>query len=118
MKNLLKAEEAAMFVFSIYLLSHLEVHWWVYLLLVLGPDIGMLGYLVNQKVGAVSYNIFHHKGIATTVYAAGIIFNNDLLQIVGLILFGHASMDRIFGYGLKYQSGFKHTHLGDLQKRN
>jgi hypothetical protein len=118
MKNLLRAEEAAMFVFCIYLLSHLEVPWWVYLLLALGPDMGMLGYLINEKVGAITYNVFHHKGIAIAVYALGIIFNNEFLQIAGLILFGHSSLDRIFGYGLKYDSGFKHTHLGELQKRH
>lgn len=116
MKNLLRVEEAAMFVFCIYLLNQLDSHWWTYLLLVLGPDIGMLGYLVNPKTGAVSYNIFHHKGIAVVLYAAGVYFHNEVLQIAGVILFGHSSMDRMFGYGLKYFTGFKHTHLGTLEK--
>ena len=35
-------------------------------------------------------------------------------QLPGIILFGHASMDRIFGYGLKFSDNFKHTHLGNL----
>ena len=24
----------------------------------------------------------------------------------------HASFDRVFGYGLKYEDAFRHTHLG------
>jgi hypothetical protein len=112
MKNLLRAEEAAMFIFSIYLLSVHHVDWWVYLLLAVGPDIGMMGYLVNNKVGAILYNLFHHKGIAIAVYVGGVILQNPYLQLAGIILFGHASMDRLFGFGLKYFAGFKHTHLG------
>ncbi|MBC7828561.1 MAG: DUF4260 domain-containing protein [Chitinophagaceae bacterium] len=117
MKNLLRLEEGAMFIASIYLLSLHETFWWVYLILVLGPDIGMLGYLINDKAGAVSYNAFHHKGIAIAVYAMGIYIQNELIQITGVILFGHSSMDRMFGYGLKYFSGFKNTHLGMIGRR-
>lgn len=31
-----------------------------------------------------------------------------------MILFAHASLDRVFGYGLKYADGFSHTHMGDI----
>jgi hypothetical protein len=37
-----------------------------------------------------------------------------VMQLAGVILFGHSSMDRIFGYGLKYSDSFQHTHLGML----
>ncbi|MCB0470359.1 MAG: DUF4260 family protein, partial [Flavobacteriaceae bacterium] len=40
---------------------------------------------------------------------------NQMVMLIGVILFSHASMDRIFGYGLKYYKGFKYTHLGDLK---
>ncbi|MEO6611453.1 MAG: DUF4260 family protein [Chitinophagaceae bacterium] len=29
---------------------------------------------------------------------------------------GHSSMDRMFGYGLKTNEGFKYTHLGMIGK--
>lgn len=32
--------------------------------------------------------------------------------------FPHAAMDRIFGYGLKYEKGFKYTHLGEIGNTN
>jgi hypothetical protein len=112
MKNILKLEEAAMFGFSIYALSLFHVSWWVYLLLLIGPDISFVGYMAGNKVGAVCYNLFHHKGIAVAVFATGFILGDEWMQIIGIILFGHSSMDRMFGYGLKLPDGFKHTHLG------
>jgi hypothetical protein len=29
--------------------------------------------------------------------------------MTGIVLFGHSSMDRFFGYGLKTDEGFKYT---------
>lgn len=103
-----------MFLLSIYLFTFLDYSWWVFLLLILTPDIGMLGYLVNPNVGSVTYNLFHHKGIAILVGFEGFWWMIPEMQLVGIILFGHASMDRIFGYGLKFNDNFKHTHLGNL----
>lgn len=116
MKNLLKLEEFAMFAICVYTLFLLKAEWWCYLLLLLGPDISMIGYLTGNKTGAVFYNIFHHKGIAVCVFIAGLITNNIPMQIAGIILFGHSSMDRMFGYGLKHFEGFKFTHLGLIGK--
>ena len=116
MKNLLRLEEFAMFIGCVYLLSQHQSHWWVYLMLVLGPDVGMLGYLVNNRLGATTYNLLHHKGVAVAVFAAGFFSQNLNLQLLGLILFGHSSMDRMFGYGLKYFTGFRDTHLGLIGK--
>jgi hypothetical protein len=74
----------------------------------------MLGYWVNTQIGAFTYNLFHHKGIALMIYAAGLFTVSPLWQFVGLLLFGHSAFDRIFGYGLKYNDNFKNTHLGWL----
>ena len=112
MKTVIRLEEAAMFGLTIYLFSLLSFSWWWYPVLLLTPDIGMLGYVINTKAGAMLYNLFHHKAIAIIIYVTGLIMHNEMLQLAGLILFGHSSMDRLFGYGLKYQDDFKHTHLG------
>ncbi|HNR18161.1 MAG TPA: DUF4260 family protein, partial [Chitinophagaceae bacterium] len=45
MKNTIRLEEAAMFALSAYALYSFQVEWWWYLILFLGPDISMLGYL-------------------------------------------------------------------------
>ena len=45
MKNLLKLEEVFMFGLSIFLFSQLDYAWWWYPLLILAPDLSMVGYL-------------------------------------------------------------------------
>ena len=117
MKTTLQLEEIAMLGLGIYLFSLLSYPWWLFLALFLVPDIGMLGYIINNKVGALSYNIFHHKGIAILIYITGIYISNELVQLSGIILFTHAAFDRILGYGLKYEKGFKFTHLGEIGKK-
>ncbi|MEQ8907625.1 MAG: DUF4260 domain-containing protein [Vicingaceae bacterium] len=112
MKNSLRLEELAMFLFSIILFQQTDFAWWWYLVLILAPDIGMLGYLINTKVGAFSYNLFHHKAVGLFLLVFGWHFSHEWLELIGLIIFGHASLDRIFGYGLKFPDNFKHTHLG------
>lgn len=114
MKNLIRLEEAAMFAFSILLFTELPFAWYWFLVLILAPDIGMIGYAFGDKIGAYAYNLFHHKGLAILIYIIGWWLSNDYLLFSGIILFGHASMDRIFGYGLKYEKGFKFTHLGEI----
>ena len=116
MKMILKVEELGQFVLGIVLFSQLQYDWWVFLVWILVPDIGMLGYLINTKIGAITYNVFHHKGIAIMLLLMGMFFLGDVCTLVGIILFSHASMDRIFGYGLKYSDSFKHTHLGIIGK--
>ncbi|MBU2947730.1 DUF4260 domain-containing protein [Zobellia uliginosa] len=116
MSSLLKVEELAMFLLGIYLYSLLPFAWWWFLVLLLTPDIGMVGYLLGNKAGALCYNIFHHKGIALAIYIIGVYLSEPILQLAGIMLFSHAAMDRIFGYGLKYDKGFKFTHLGEIGK--
>ena len=116
MKIIIRFEELAMLLFSIFLFSRLQYAWWWYLVLILLPDISMIGYLLNNKIGAVCYNIVHHKGIALTIYVMGILMHIEWLQLAGIILFGHSSLDRMMGYGLKYFKGFNFTSLGVVGK--
>ena len=80
------------------------------------PDVSMLGYLVNNKAGAWTYNFFHHQALAIAIGLSGLFLANLELQFAGLVLFGHSAMDRVFGYGLKFSDDFKHTHLGGIGK--
>ena len=83
-------------------------------MLFLVPDIGMLGYLVNNKVGAWTYNATHLLSVAIALYILGFLFNNEYVAFAGIIMMGHASFDRILDYGLKLEKSFKQTHLGKL----
>ena len=113
MKTLIRIEEAFFFGLSIFLFSQLGFRWWWFPLLLFVPDIGMIGYLINNKVGAIIYNIIHHRAVSIALYIIGSIIKNPLLQLAGIILFAHSSIDRVFHYGLKYNDDFKHTHLND-----
>lgn len=118
MKKIIQAEEAAMFLLSICLFSQLHFAWYWWLIWILAPDLSMLGYLAGNKTGAICYNLAHHKGIAIAIYLLGLYTINENLELAGLILFGHSSMDRGLGYGLKYFTGFQDTHLGRIGKND
>ncbi|RYY08734.1 MAG: DUF4260 family protein, partial [Chitinophagaceae bacterium] len=88
----------------------------VYPACLLLPDLSMLGYLINTRAGALTYNLVHHKMLALAVLIIGILLHIPALHLAGIILFGHSSMDRMFGYGLKYPDSFSNTHLGRVGK--
>ncbi len=114
MKTLIKIEEAAQFAGTIVLFANLPFAWWLYPALLLLPDLSMVGYVINAKTGAFTYNLVHHKATAIVIGIAGLFLATDYLILAGLILFGHSSMDRMLGYGLKYNRGFTFTHLGEM----
>ena len=112
MERSLKFEEAALFAASLVAFSTLGYAWWWFPLLILTPDVGMLGYLAGPAWGARSYNLLHHRALAVAVGIAGWALASGLLLLAAIILFGHASLDRALGYGLKLPDDFRHTHLG------
>jgi hypothetical protein len=117
MKNIIKLEEFGFFLMTLFFFHQAGIAWWWFLVLLLLPDISMAAYAFGPVVGAKVYNFFHHRGLAILLMAAGWYLHKDVVYIIGTILLAHASLDRIFGYGLKYFSGFKHTHLGDIGKQ-
>jgi hypothetical protein len=112
MKILIKIEELFLGLLAFHLFLALDYGWWWFFVLLLAPDLGLLGYALNPRIGALTYNLAHHKGMAVGLYLAGTYFMLPWLQLVGLIVLGHSSLDRVFGYGLKYPDSFQHTHLG------
>jgi Domain of unknown function (DUF4260) len=114
MKALLNLEEWAVFLLCIYLFSRLPFAWWWFPALILLPDVGMLGYLINPEIGAWTYNLLHHRAVAAVVAVIGLWLASPAWQLAALILFAHISMDRAMGYGLKFTDSFQNTHLGIL----
>lgn len=45
------------------------------------------------------------------IYFIGLMLDLRIMMLIGVILFAHSSLDRVFDYGLKYKDDFKHTHL-------
>ena len=117
MKTLLKLEELAELLLAVFVFAHLPYAWWVLPAIFLLPDLSMLGYLAGPRVGAMCYNLAHHKALAVAVGVSGWWLGQPLLLLVGTVLLFHSAFDRVLGYGLKYATGFHDTHLGRVGER-
>ena len=100
MKTLIKLEEVGLVLLSFYLFLTLDYAWW-FPLLFFTPDISLIGYLINKTAGATTYNIIHHKALSVTLYLAGSFTQVPVLQLAGLVMFGHSSFDRALGFELQ-----------------
>ena len=49
--------------------------------------------------------------------AVGMMIGQPSLYPLALIWSAHIGFDRLIGYGLKYSTGFKETHLGRIGKK-
>ena len=101
MKTLIKLEELALVILSLYLFLALDYAWWWFPLLFFVPDLSLIGYLINSKVGAFTYNAIHHKTLAVILYLLGSVIQMPELQLAGVVMFGHSSLDRALGFGLQ-----------------
>lgn len=112
MRNLTRLEELSFAVLAFFLFLALPTPWWWFFVLLLVPDLSMVGYLLNPAIGAILYDVVHHRGVSVMLYIAGSLSGIPWLQAAALILFAHSTLDRVLGYGLKYLDSFQHTHLG------
>ncbi len=84
---------------------------WLLVVLALAPDLSMAGYLAGPQVGSLTYNTVHTYTLPLVLGAFGFWTDARLVLLIALIWAGHIGADRLFGYGLKFDSGFKNTHL-------
>lgn len=96
---------------SVYFYFHLQFSWIIFLILLFSPDLSILGYLKNVNVGSVVYNLFHTYIVPVIIMICGMLIANETLLMISLIWIAHISMDRMFGFGLKYPTNFQDTHL-------
>ncbi len=91
-------------------------NWWLFALLILAPDLAMLGLLAGEKIGAQIYNVVHSYTLPIALGAIGHFSGLGWMLPVVLIWIAHIGIDRAVGYGLKYPSSIHHTHLGVMGK--
>jgi len=108
---LLRAEGLAVAVAAIALYFHADYPWWLLVALALAPDLSMVGYLAGPTIGAAAYDAAHTYALPIVLAAVGVVADAEIAIQLGLIWFTHIGVDRAIGYGLKYPSGFKDTHL-------
>ena len=75
----------------------------------------MLGYLVNVRTGAMTYNAVHSYAAPLLLAAYSLLTNRSLLLALSIIWIAHIGFDRMLGYGLKYPTRFRDTHLNPLR---
>jgi hypothetical protein len=108
---LLRVEGLALLGAAVALYAQLGPSWWWFAALLLVPDVGLLGYLAGLRVGALTYNLTHTLSLPLALGVVGLTTSTVPAMGAALIWVGHIGMDRAVGYGLKYPTDFRDTHL-------
>ncbi|KAB0572192.1 DUF4260 domain-containing protein [Brucella pituitosa] len=90
------------------------VSWWLFAALILAPDLSFFAYMKGPRTGAVVYNIAHSWIGVVLLSVLGWAMSWPLCFAIALIWAVHIGVDRALGFGLKYGTGFKDTHLGRI----
>lgn len=109
--HLLRLEGLAVAVGALVLYFDAGYGWLVLLLLILAPDLSALGYLAGKRVGAATYDLAHTYVWPVALGVAGVLTESGTATQLALIWLVHIGADRLLGYGLKYPTGFKDTHI-------
>lgn len=110
-RSLLHLEGVAVAVAALVIFFWAGHPWWLLLVLALAPDLAMAVYAAGPRMGAAAYDVVHTYALPVGLSAAGVVADSDAAVAVSLIWLTHIGVDRAIGYGLKYPSGFKDTHL-------
>jgi len=122
-RTLLRLEGLAVCAAALALYAHAGFSWPLFALLILAPDLAMLAYLAGPRAGATAYNAAHSYVPALALTLAGFsgflgfLGGAPVAAAGGLIWIAHIGADRALGYGLKYPTGFRDTHLGRIGRQ-
>jgi hypothetical protein len=108
---LIRLEGVAIAVAGVVLYGHLDYSWWLFAALALAPDLAFVGYAAGPAVGATTYNLVHNLVFPIVLGTAGVVWDSDRSVAIALIWLVHIGVDRAIGYGLKYPTAFKDTHM-------
>jgi len=114
--KLLRIEGFAALIAAIALYWYAGFGWMMFALLFLAPDVFMVGYLKNERLGAAVYNIGHTYVAPFLFFAVSTGLNWRVGLAVAFVWAAHIGMDRALGFGLKQSTSFKDTHLGRIGK--
>ncbi len=115
---LLRAEALIELALAVLAYRHVGGTWLMFALLFLAPDVSMVGYLANPRIGARVYNLGHTYIAPTLLALAGFVMAAPLMYLLVSIWAAHIGFDRLLGYGLKYLVAFGATHLNWKRPRS
>jgi hypothetical protein len=110
-RSLLHLEGAAVAVAAVTIYFWAGHPWWLIVVLALAPDLAMIAYAAGPRMGAIAYDVAHTYSLPVVLGAIGVVTDSGGAVAVALVWLTHIGVDRAIGYGLKYPSGFKDTHL-------
>ena len=110
-RTLLQAEGLPILVAGAAAFGTLGGPWLAFVPLLLVPDLSMVGYVRGTRLGALTYNLGHNLVTAGALLGLGLALGIGWLAIAGSVAVAHVGMDRLMGYGLKYPTAFRDTHL-------
>lgn len=108
---LLRLEGIAVLAASIAIYLDQDFSVLAFVLLALAPDLSFLGYLGGPRMGAFAYNAVHTYVLPVTLAVIGVVADADTAVQLALIWSAHIGADRALGYGLKYPSAIRGSHL-------
>lgn len=112
---LLRLEGAAVVGLAVILFRELAGSWLLFAALFLAPDLSLIGYLGGARPGARVYNLAHTFVFPAALYAVGFVVAQPAAMVAGLIWGAHIGLDRLLGFGLKFVTGFRDTHLARVR---
>lgn len=115
-RGLLRLEGLCVLIVCSFAYAQFGGGWGVFFAYFLLPDLSMLGYLAGPRTGAWAYNASHSYLGPLACLGLVLASSSQMSWIVALIWGAHIGFDRALGYGLKYEVGFCHTHLGLIGK--
>ena len=107
----LRLEGLAIGVGAVVLYANGDHSWWLFAALILAPDVSFLAYAAGPRLGAAAYNLLHTFVLPVALGTAGVVSDSGTAVAVALVWLAHIGIDRALGYGLKYPTAFKDTHL-------
>jgi hypothetical protein len=110
-RRLLHVEGLAVLIGTIALYFDTGYGWIALVVLFLAPDLSMLGYAAGPRVGALTYDVVHTYALPLALGLVGVLTETGVATQLALIWAAHIGLDRLLGYGLKYPTAFKDTHL-------
>lgn len=109
---LLGLEGLAVLLLCIFMYGKVSRDWLAFALLFFAPDLTFIAFALGARAGTIAYNLMHTYTAPLLLAGVSLALDNQTGVALALIWAGHCGMDRAVGYGLKYVSGFKDTHLG------
>jgi uncharacterized protein DUF4260 len=108
---LLKLEALVVLAASLACFTYLGVSWWWFAALILVPDLSAIGYVGGSKLGSWVYDLAHTYVGPAILAVIGYFIHEPMTMAIATVWFCHIGVDRLIGYGLKFATDPKDTHL-------